>query len=83
MLSQQVPALQVPHLAALYAMDCQHLADELLLMPHCHLAAFDSGTATQDSRCHVPFVGPAKQLRLAAEAALDNLVSPTHATTCQ
>ena len=61
--------VQVPHLAALQHMDCQHLAQELLLMPHCYSPL--AGSAGCDP---LRFLAAALQLREAGRTCLDRLV---------
>ncbi|KAK9805040.1 hypothetical protein WJX73_005717 [Symbiochloris irregularis] len=60
--------LQVPHVAALHAMDCQHLAQHLLLMPHCYQHLTQKKILTS-----LHYHGPAQQLQQATHACLTQM----------
>ena len=61
--------LQVPQLAALFYSNCQHIAQQLLLLPHCY-PVLQQLAGRADS-----LAADALRLRAAGQACLDSLVS--------
>lgn len=61
--------MQVPLIAALYHNDCQYLAQQLLLLPHCYISL------QRDLGVSLDLQDAARQLQQAGSACLYNLVS--------
>ena len=62
--------LQVPQLAALFYSNCQHIAQQLLLLPHCY-PVLQQLAGKADS-----LADDALRLRAAGQACLESLVWP-------